>query len=585
MSLRKKVQKTIKDHELFSEGDSVVIGVSGGPDSICLLHILFSLSAEIYHLDLHVVHVNHQLRGKDADEDERYVREFCKTRNIPCHVYRFDVSKIAKEEKLSTEDAGRRLRYQAFEEVRESVKIGADVGNAGSRKCVIAVAQNANDQAETVLMRLMRGAGLTGMGGMEYKREDGVIRPLLDATREEIEGYCEDQRLFPRIDETNLQTDYTRNRIRLELLPYIKQNFNENIVQTLNRFAAICREDARVLDEQATALVDCGIATVKQSFRAVGAQEPQAVAAPEAGAIERILFPLRMLQKQPVALRHRMILLLFARIGLTRDMAAAHLKQADAIIEEGKTSKIVGFPHGYSLRIRYGIVVVERLSKSRIHSKHKVDCGIGAVKDEGSTGAGDIAGGIDPKDRAHAKDGLGSKDGMHSKEWRENDERETEAKKAKQTATEANKTPKWAFTKRQDPLRRLTLKTRVLPKQEADEMLDVKRLPPHCRAFDFEKVEQSGFEILLRNRKAGDYITPLGMTGTKKIQDYRKIPKEMRDEIPLVCLGSEVLWIADLGHGAGAKGVINENYKITGQPKQVLLLTLESVPHAVREEK
>src|SRR3712207_2162004 len=224
-SLIEKVIHTIKQNNMFEVGDKVVVAVSGGPDSICLLHILYKLKEK---LDISIVaaHINHCLRGEEADKDEEYVRKFCENLNIQCFIKKEDVHKISKDRGISCEMAGREVRYDFFSEV---------LNNVGANK--IAVAHNANDQAETILMRMLRGTGLEGLIGIRAVRDNIFVRPIIDITRDEIEDYCYVNNLNPRIDKTNLENIYTRNKIRLELIPYIQKNFNSDVIEVLNRFS------------------------------------------------------------------------------------------------------------------------------------------------------------------------------------------------------------------------------------------------------------------------------------------------------------------------------------------------------------
>jgi tRNA(Ile)-lysidine synthase len=223
--LIQKVLEAIKTHNMLTYGDRVVVAVSGGPDSICLLHILHGLREE-FNLILYAAHVNHCLRGEEANKDEEYVKEFCRSLQIECFSRKIDINKLAEERGLSTESAAREARYEFFDELLHKLKAQR-----------IALAHNANDQAETVLMRIMRGAGMEGIIGIKAVRENIFIRPLINIKRESIEGYCEGNKLSPRIDKTNHESIYTRNKIRLELIPYIKENFNSDIVEVLNRLA------------------------------------------------------------------------------------------------------------------------------------------------------------------------------------------------------------------------------------------------------------------------------------------------------------------------------------------------------------
>lgn len=226
-----KVISYIRDNKMFDKGDKVVVGVSGGPDSICLIHVLHVLKHKLG-IDLVAAHVNHCLRGEEADKDEEYVEKFCKNIGIECFVKKVDVHKVSIEKGISCETAGREVRYEFFKEILEKTN--------GQK---IAVAHNSNDQAETVLMRIMRGSGLEGLGGIRAVRDDIYVRPILHISRKEIEEYCEGNKLNPRIDKTNLESIFTRNKIRLELIPYIEKNFNKDIVEGLNRLVDTIRKD------------------------------------------------------------------------------------------------------------------------------------------------------------------------------------------------------------------------------------------------------------------------------------------------------------------------------------------------------
>lgn len=229
----KQMLETIHTHNMISKNDKVVVGVSGGPDSIALLHALYHLK-ECLDISLIVVHVNHMLRGVLADIDEDYVRAFCNERDIVFYSYKVDVQDYAKEMGLSFEDAGRRVRYQKFLNALE-------LENADK----IAIAQNRNDLVETFFINLLRGSGIDGLASIEYVRDGIYIRPLLDVDRTSIEAYCNENKLNPRIDHTNSECDYLRNRIRNELLPILRSGYNPSVDQTLYKTIQImkCEKD------------------------------------------------------------------------------------------------------------------------------------------------------------------------------------------------------------------------------------------------------------------------------------------------------------------------------------------------------
>lgn len=206
-----KVINFIEKHHMLEENDQVVVGVSGGADSVCLLMLLHEFR-KIMPITLFVVHINHKIR-KEAGEDARYVRLLCERLEVPYFLVEENVEQIAKRDKVSTEEAGRIVRYQAFFNVIEQ-----HTGGKGK----IAVAHNLGDCAETMMFHLFRGSGLAGLSGIVPVR-DQIIRPILCLSREEIEGYLKKQKIDWCIDSTNKENTYTRNKIRNVVLPYAEK--------------------------------------------------------------------------------------------------------------------------------------------------------------------------------------------------------------------------------------------------------------------------------------------------------------------------------------------------------------------------
>lgn len=242
------------DSGLITEGSYIVIGLSGGPDSLCLLHSLSQISDSL-DLTLIPVHVNHRLR-KEADEEEENVIRICDRLGLECETFEADCQGVADELGISTEEAGRQIRYEIFDEVASQIE---ECG-VPSKKIIIAVAHNADDQAETVLFRLLRGTGVHGLSGMPAVRtsEEGytIIRPLIDTERSEIEDYIKENRLHPNIDASNMTGDYTRNRIRNELIPYLEKKYNPSVKQALRRYAELAELDDALLNEIAAGSMD-----------------------------------------------------------------------------------------------------------------------------------------------------------------------------------------------------------------------------------------------------------------------------------------------------------------------------------------
>ncbi|MBE6042260.1 MAG: tRNA lysidine(34) synthetase TilS [Clostridiales bacterium] len=244
----------IIDSGLIEPGSWIVAAVSGGPDSLCMLHALAEI-ADQFDLTLVPVHVNHKLR-KEADEEADNVVEICDRMGLECNVFEADCEALARDMKISTEEAGRSIRYEIFDEVAAQIEAEGIQRN----KILIAVAHNADDQSETVLFRLLRGTGAHGLAGMPAMRSSDsgymIVRPLLFAERKEIEQYIRDNHLKPNIDKSNEGTDYTRNRIRNELIPYLEKNYNPNIKETLRRFARLADMDDSLLSDVAFATMD-----------------------------------------------------------------------------------------------------------------------------------------------------------------------------------------------------------------------------------------------------------------------------------------------------------------------------------------
>ena len=254
MSLYSDVLKLIRQHKLLAGADAVVVGLSGGPDSVCLLDVL-ALMRERGDINaaVHAAHLNHCLRGEESDEDERFARELAETMGLPITVDRRDIGSVQAEEGGSVEAVARRERYAFLASVAESVGASA-----------VAVGHHADDQIETVLHRLIRGAGLKGLRGIRLTRllDDGsparLIRPLLGARRADIVDYLSERGLTYRADSSNSDTSLTRNKLRHTLLPRIESDFNPAFGESLLRLSRSATDvHELLLDVAHTAAVDC----------------------------------------------------------------------------------------------------------------------------------------------------------------------------------------------------------------------------------------------------------------------------------------------------------------------------------------
>ncbi|MCR4805389.1 MAG: tRNA lysidine(34) synthetase TilS [Clostridia bacterium] len=323
MNAELQVRKTIKDHNMIAPGDTVILGLSGGPDSLCLLHILKDMQRSL-DFTLQALHVNHLMRGEQAAEDERWLADHCRQLGVPLVVTICNVYAKAEKEGISPEEAGRKARHSALRRQQASLQGYCSMGCGGGR-ALIALAHNRDDQAETVLMRMLRGTGIHGLAAMEYARADGLIRPLLDTPRSEIEAYCEGHGLKPRWDCTNADTYYTRNKLRRKLLPALEKEYNPSLKEGLARLAAAAREDDAFLESLAQKEAE--------------------------GHVDS--FPVKRLAALEAPIAKRIVRILFARLGLEEDIAAAHLESLLAAAKGRRTGKTIEFPHGYTARVTH----------------------------------------------------------------------------------------------------------------------------------------------------------------------------------------------------------------------------------------
>ena len=251
-----KVISAIEKYEMFKYNTDVTVALSGGADSVCLLHVLFSLK-EKYSLTLSAIHVNHMLRGEESDRDEAFAKALCERFNIPITVKRADVNALAKETGESTELAARNIRYKLFKETASGL---------------VATAHTASDNLETVLFNMVRGSGLKGMTGIPPKREI-FVRPLIFCTREDIENYLSEQGLNYVTDSTNLTDDYTRNFLRHTAVPALKK-VNPSAEQRTAQMCRSLREDEEFLSEMAMKIYNLCLKNGCLDAELLGIQHP-----------------------------------------------------------------------------------------------------------------------------------------------------------------------------------------------------------------------------------------------------------------------------------------------------------------------
>lgn len=302
----------------------VIVGVSGGPDSLCLLHALNQLR-ESLSLTIVPVHINHKFRKK-ATAEQKHVEKLCKDMGLECNSFVIDCRKLAKENKLSDEEAGRIARYDAFGQVAQQI----EAQGVNRQQIVIAVAHNADDQSETVLQRIMRGTGLRGLSGMSAVRYDQsgyyIVRPLLTVPRADIEAYIEANNLEPNMDESNQSTEYTRNRIRLELIPYIEKNFNPSISANLRNLADIAAIDDNYMNQVALAMY----------------QEAVEVDT----AKDAVILDTEKAAGMHIAILRRVVAVILANFGMDSEVSYTLISDVVGLIYSDKPSAMLHLPGG-----------------------------------------------------------------------------------------------------------------------------------------------------------------------------------------------------------------------------------------------
>lgn len=327
--LVRKVYDTIKKSEMICQGDSVIVGVSGGADSVCLLSVLKNLQMSM-DLKLTAVHIHHGLRGEAADRDRDFVIQLCQTLHVPCECFQTDIREMAQAQHLSEEEAGRMFRYECFEQVRQQKQASK-----------IAVAHHMDDQAETVLLNLFRGSGLKGMAGIPAVR-DVIVRPLLKISRSDIEEYLKKHQIAYRNDATNFETEYTRNRIRLDILPYVTEHINPAAVSHIAETAAIAADICRYIEKQAAAIG-------RTMIRQVSADDYTVL------EIDAAVFI-----NQDIAIQRELLRQVMNRLaGGLKDIRAVHIEMFRELFE-GQVGRQVDLPYQLCAKRTYTTVNIFR---------------------------------------------------------------------------------------------------------------------------------------------------------------------------------------------------------------------------------
>ncbi|MEE9248683.1 MAG: tRNA lysidine(34) synthetase TilS [Dehalococcoidia bacterium] len=467
--LEGRVRVFIEANGLAHSPGPLVVGVSGGPDSLSLLYALYHLADELG-LALHIGHLNHCLRGRDSDEDAAFVADLAQQLGIPYTMGREDVALRAPGHSSSLEEKAREARYEFLAGVVEKV------GASGA-----AVAHTADDQTETMLLHILRGAGVPGLQGMrpvtDIKSPSGkplrLFRPLLEITREETEAYCRVLGLSPKADYTNQLPDRLRNRIRLELLPYLRE-YNPNIDQAIRRLGAAASLDTAFIEAEVESVWPTVVTEVGAGLR---------------------LSREKLLSLHPAPRRYLLRRALQVILGDLVDIEQVHILSLEELLS-GPTGKTIHLSRGITATTEYDDYMIT-----------------------GVEGKGDGP----------------SLSAEHTLQ-----------------VPGVTTVPGWRVS------------ASIMEKKEADGIAGGLRA-----VLDMDAV---GGRLTVRGRRDGDRFQPLGMKGTKKLQDFlvdSKVPRRLRDHTPLVCAGGRIVWVVGLR--------IDEAAKITDETTRVVALEFHQI--------
>lgn len=499
---RQKVLGFMRNKHMTDRGDGVLAAVSGGADSVCLLLLLNGMAAELG-IRVFAFHMNHGIRGEEADRDEQFVGELCKQLEIPLTVAHEKVETYAEEHGLSGEEAGRILRYQHLEETAERYQCAK-----------IAVAHHEDDDAETVLLNLFRGSGLAGLSGIRPVRGK-VIRPLLCVARKEIEEYLKGQGFSWCEDSTNRENDYTRNKIRNELLPWVKENINSRAAEHILAVSELAARADVYFEMEAERILEESCSKRREEAKQPTSQNAGEADGKESGTgqdskvAENAMkmytkISTNLFDSQPEILKtyiiRRMVL---NAAGKAKDITERHIRAV---------MKLTGPGGGHSVNLPYGLQAVRGYETLKI---------------------------VQGQERRIAVESSDP-----GQKWKNEGSFEKEIR----LRTDLDE------TFRVGPA---SIRLHAIPRKKEPEIPKNQ----YTKWFDYDKINVG---LSIRYRKNGDYLTLSG-GGKKKLRRFmidEKIPEDERDRIPVLADGDHVLWV--IGYR------ISDYYKITDETEYIL---------------
>ena len=495
-NIYEKVLNYIKENNLISEGDTIVEGISGGADSVCLLLMLEALKSEIS-FNTVAVHVHHGIRKKSADKDQKFVEKLCESKGIELKTFKKDIPLICKITKESEEECGRRIRYEIFDDICKMYD-----------NAKIAVAHHMNDQAETVLFRIIRGSGIKGLTGMEAQR-DNIIRPLLCLKRDEIEQYLDETGQDYRIDETNGKLEYSRNYIRKKIIPKL-ESVRNNAVDHINALSGEASEINDFMEKKASELLEFASNEADKKYITKGLSKKY-----KADDLSKA---------EPILLKFA-VRTLIAESGVSiKDITRSHVDSVCELITKPKSGEI-SLPRGITFVKESGIVYIRPREGFSGEIKELVNVkNIDADIRASDTGYEDVS--------------------------------------PIQTVKQDTSVFKFYYPISGEGNYMLpdgsVISCRILHEFNQDEIPE-----DSCTKWmDYDKMAS---DLCLRTRKTGDYLVINKKGNEGNLKNYminEKIPKSERDDVPLLASGSKIYWV--VGHR------ISEDVKITNETTRVI---------------
>jgi len=483
-SLEQRVLHFIQEHHLVSSQSRLLVAVSGGPDSVCLLHILVKLQEELG-IRLHVAHLNHQLRGAESKADAQYASNLARRLGIPATIEQRDVKAYQKDKHISLEEAAREVRYTFLAQVAKA--IGASQ---------VAVGHTMDDHIETILMHLVRGTGTRGLRGLQPHTEwqsSGnsliIIRPLLQVSREETANYCHGHKLMPRIDTSNLSLSPLRNRIRYQLLPLLK-SYNPQVTEALLRTASIASDDLAVIDKDGS-----------QLWAEIAQRQENTI----------ILDKERLLELPPALKRHLLRMSIEKLLGNVKDIEMRHIEEIMSALTK-PAGKRLSLPGGLIFSVEYNRYLIGQDREAL--SPFPTLGGELPLKLPGKT----LLPGWHVEATIIPPEAMKDDAGGHI---------EGSLKGLRPFKTYISPSCK-------------ELHIHIMERGTKGVRLINNLFTAY---FDLDK---TGDKLVVRGRKTGDRFQPLGMSQPKKLGEFMidaKIPQAWRERIPLVCSPQHILWV------------------------------------------